>query len=117
MTELAIQREIMLAASTPTRRLFRNNVGSLEDKRGQWVRFGLAVGSSDLIGLTSVTITPEMVGRRIAVFTAIEVKHEAPVTSDQLAFIKTVLAMGGIAGVAHSVADYDTIVAQYKPPA
>ena len=55
-------------------RAFRNHVGVVEDKRGTWHKFGLQKGSADLIGLTSIRITPEMVGKDVAVFTSIEVK-------------------------------------------
>jgi len=37
-------------------RLFRNNVGKLEDTRGRWVEFGLAEGSADLVGSIKVCI-------------------------------------------------------------
>lgn len=107
-------REVMLAASTPRSRLFRNNTGALQDRNGAYVRFGLAVGSSDLIGLTTVTITDAHVGRDIAVFTAIEVKDGTPLTPEQLAFISVVRSMGGIAGVAESVPDYHAITHDWQ---
>lgn len=64
-----------------------------------------APGSSDLIGLKRVTITPEMVGKTVAVFTAIEVKAGSSVRPDQVAFLGKVLRYGGIAGVAYCVDD------------
>jgi hypothetical protein len=48
-------------------RLWRNNIG-LAFYQGKYVQYGLAPGSGDLIGFRSVTITPEMVGQRVAVF-------------------------------------------------
>lgn len=111
MSEKPIQSDIMLAGSTPTSRLWRNNVGRLQDRYGQWVTYGLAVGSSDLIGITSIVITPEMVGKTVGIFTAIEVKHEKKPTDEQLAFIATIHRLGGLAGVARSVTDYHRIVA------
>ena len=68
------------------------------------VRAGLeAPGSSDCIGWTSVIITPEMVGQRVAVFTALEVKTtKGRATADQVNFIDAVLAAGGRAGVVRS---------------
>jgi hypothetical protein len=34
----------------------RNNVGSLEDKHGRWVTFGLGTGSPDIVG--AITLSP-----------------------------------------------------------
>jgi hypothetical protein len=67
--------------------------------RPRHITFGLFPGSTDLIGWTEVLITPEMVGRRIAVFTSPEVKvpGEKPKTH-QAKWIENVLAAGGIAG-------------------
>ena len=56
-------------------RLFRNNTGALYNNKGQLVKYGLFIGSSDRIGLTKIKITPDMVGREIGVFTALEMKH------------------------------------------
>ncbi len=117
MTETDIQRRIQLALSTPTGRAWRNSVGQgwqgrivsqtpsriiLDPYRA--VHFGLAPGSSDLIGLQSIEITSDMVGQRIAVFTSIEVKTPAGrLTAEQGRFIDAVVDLGGIAGVARSV--------------
>lgn len=63
--------------------IWRNNSGACKDKNGRLIRYGLgndsaqinaAIKSSDLIGITPVTITQEMVGQTIGVFTALEVK-------------------------------------------
>ena len=68
--------------------------------------FGLAKGSSDLIGWTTRTITPEMVGQQVAVFTSIEVKSATGrIRPEQQQWIDAVQAAGGIAGVARSVED------------
>lgn len=93
-------------SKNPGIRLFRNNVGVLRDENGTPVRYGLCTGSSDLIGWTAVTITPSMVGRKLAIFTAQEVKTEAGrVTAEQTAFLSCVKKAGGIAGVVRSVDD------------
>lgn len=102
--ERKIQSEIQLAANGPAR-LWRNNVGALRDQRGQLVRYGLCPGSSDLIGYRTITITPEMVGRRLAVFAAVEVKDGGKPTEQQQRFIELVQQAGGLAGVARSVPD------------
>lgn len=110
-TEQHIQQRIRLACGNGSVRLWRNNVGRLLDQRGQMVTFGLCPGSSDLIGLRSVVITPEMVGQRVAVFCAIEVKSErGRVRAEQEAFLNHIKAMGGRAGIARSISDAEGIL-------
>lgn len=92
-------------------RLWRNNTGALKDANGRLVRYGLCQGSADLIGYRTVTITPDMVGQRIAVFAAIEVKDRGKPTPEQLRFLEVVRAAGGLAGIARSVADAEQILA------
>lgn len=109
MSETAALQEIRLALGLlPGLRLFRNNCGALRDHTGRLVRYGLAnPGGSDLIGWRTVTITPDMVGQRVAVFTALEVKAPGGthrVTQEQRRFLDVVEAAGGIAGVARSPA-------------
>lgn len=66
---------------------------------------GLVKGGSDTIGWMPLTITPEMVGRTIPVFTAVEVKEDDGLTTEQANFIRVVLEAGGIAGVVHDAAE------------
>jgi hypothetical protein len=111
--ETDLQQRIRLALGThPDARLFRNQVGSLPDPRtGRLVTFGLARGSADLIGWRTVTVTPEMVGQRIAVFTSLEIKTPSGRLSPaQTHWLHAVRTAGGIAGVARSVADAVVIV-------
>jgi len=106
--ETTLQQQIRLAVGSRSElRLFRNSVGSLPDPRtGRLVTFGLARGSADLIGWRTVTITPEMVGQRIAVFTSIEVKTPTGrLRPEQQAWLGVVRGAGGVAGVARSVED------------
>ncbi len=106
MTEQQIQQRIRLALSRGPVRLYRNNTGTLRDQHGRPVTFGLAVGSADLIGWTTRTITPDMVGQQLAVFTSIEVKTPTGrVKPEQQQWLDAVQAAGGIAGVARSVED------------
>jgi hypothetical protein len=106
VSEQQIQQEIRLAVSKGDTRVFRNNTGTLRDQHGRPVSFGLARGSADLIGWRTVTITPDMVGQRIAVFTSIEVKTATGrVKPEQQQWLDAVQAAGGIAGVARSVED------------
>ena len=105
-SEQTIQQHIRLACSIGNCRLFRNNTGTLKDANGRPVSFGLAKGSADLIGWTSRTITPEMVGQQVAIFTSIEVKSSSGrVKPEQQQWLNAVQAAGGIAGVARSVED------------
>lgn len=103
-SEAYIQQQTRLALARAGSVMHRNNVGQYTDpKTGRPIRYGLCVGSSDLIGWTPVTITPDMVGRTLAVFTAVEVKapHGRP-TEPQLNFIAQVTKAGGFAGIARS---------------
>ena len=111
--ETTLQQQIRLALGTRSDlRLFRNQVGQLPDPRtGRPVQFGLARGSADLIGWRTITITPDMVGQRLAVFTSIEVKTErGRVRPEQHAWLAAVTGAGGIAGVARSVTDAHAIL-------
>lgn len=114
MSEAAIQQQIRLALSRAGVVAFRNNVGQYTDpKTGRPIRYGLGVGSSDLIGWTPVVITPDMVGSTVAVFTACEVKTPTGrATEAQLNFIAQVLRAGGLAGIARSPADAVAITRQ-----
>ena len=111
--ETKIQQEIRLGLGTREDvRLFRNQVGQLPDPRtGRPVQFGLAKGSADLVGWKTVTITPDMVGQEVAVFTSIEVKTpKGRATQYQKAWMDCVEKAGGIAGIARSTEDAKKIV-------
>jgi hypothetical protein len=76
---------------------------------------GLPAGFSDLFGATPITITPDMVGQTLAVFTAIEVKAPAGrVSMRQERFLDAVSRVGGFAGVARSVEDAMRITGRQK---
>lgn len=76
------------------------------------MQFGLARGSADLIGYRTITITPEMLGQQVAVFTSIEVKTPTGrIRPEQQQWLETVQAAGGIAGVARSVEDAKALLA------
>lgn len=99
MREQLIQSEIMgvLNHRDSPCRVWRNNVGGYYDATGRYVTYGLSVGSSDLIGGARITITPEMVGKTVFVFLADEIKTpKGRLTDEQIAFLRTVRALGGI---------------------
>ncbi len=85
-SESNVQANVRLeAARIPGVMLWRNNVGVLRDQNDRPVRYGLAndspqlnrqLKSGDLIGWRSVVITPDMVGRTVAVFVSRECKYE-----------------------------------------
>ena len=51
----------------------RNNCGSYKTPEGGFVKYGVGnPGGSDLIGLRSLVVTPQMVGQRIGQFVAVE---------------------------------------------
>ncbi|MEY3929346.1 MAG: hypothetical protein RLZZ516_1056 [Cyanobacteriota bacterium] len=92
--------------------LWRNNTGALVDQQGRFVRFGLCKGSSDLIGLRSLEITPELVGQRLAQFVALEVKTAQGVLSpEQRAFLRLVQQLGGVAAACRSVEEAEQLLA------
>ena len=103
--ETRLQSLVRLAVSADCRHvtLWRNHTGCLQDGGGQWVRFGLCPGSSDLVGLKTVTITQEMVGQEIGQFVACEIKTPTGRTrADQHAFLDHVRSRGGLAVVVKS---------------
>ena len=53
-------------------------------------------GWPDLCGWTTVVITPDMVGSKVAVFTAVEVKVTGRLNKKQGAFRDIITRMGGI---------------------
>ena len=129
MSEAAVQQRTTRAWSQAGGVLWRNNVGVASDQSGRPVRYGLAnlskrmneqVKSSDLIGITPVEITPDMMGRTVGVFTAPECKHggwrwgedkrrEVP----QNAYHEIVRGLGGIAGFVASSSDMTTLYANW----
>jgi len=110
-SEHEIQQRIRLACGRGPVRLWRNNTGALVDQQGRFVRFGLCKGSSDLIGLRALEITPELVGQRIAQFIALEVKTAQGVLSpEQRAFLRLVQQLGGVAAVCRSVEEAEQLL-------
>jgi hypothetical protein len=134
MSETRIVRDV-LRLGVGAVRLFRNNVGmawqgklsrpvdqgdyfdGVRLKGARAIHFGLCEGSSDVIGWTRVVVTPDMVGKPVAIFTAIETKRPAAgkrqagrATIEQARFVKRVLEDGGRAGFAQTVDDAKQII-------
>lgn len=84
MSEMATQQRLRVLAAQYGTPLLRNNSGACTDTTGRVIRYGLgndserinkAFKSSDLIGIWPVVVTPEMVGRTLGLFFAVEVKR------------------------------------------
>lgn len=72
---------------------------------------GLPPGFSDLFGFVPVTITPDMVGQRVAVFVAIECKSATGRARERQGnFLQAVNDNGGRAGIARTPDDALRIV-------
>ena len=111
--ETTLQQEIRLAlGQLPDLRMFRNQVGQLPDLRtGRPVQFGLAKGSSDLIGFKTVEITEEHIGQKLAQFVSIEVKtQKGKPTEIQKNWLQCIKSAGGISGIARSIEDAKKIL-------
>jgi len=78
------------------------------------VHFGLFKGSSDIIGFSSRTIQKEDVGKKIAQFLAVECKSpRGRLKETQQNFIDVVKHFGGLAGVARTVEDAESILNEW----
>jgi len=72
---------------------------------------GLPPGFPDLVGFKTVTITPDMVGKTIAVFTGLEIKTKTGrVRSDQTTMLQHLIHAGARAGIVRSSVDVDEIL-------
>lgn len=109
-SEAGASKRVRLEAAARGEVLWRNNVGACVDDRGNHIRYGLAneskamnknVKSSDLVGIRPVMVTPEMVGYKVGIFTAREVKRPGwvytggPREVAQRKFGEIVLSHGG----------------------
>lgn len=89
---------------------YRNNRGCVKTPNG-FIRFGIpepngkhedenAMKGGDRLGFTSLTVTPDMVGKTIAIFVNIEIKGEGDTLKPgQIAFHNFVLEHGGISEI------------------
>lgn len=84
----------------------RNNNGSYEIPNGNGARvtYGLGPGTSDGIGWTCILVTPAMVGKTLAIFTALEAKKlptDKPSPKQQI-FLNAVDQAGGISRIVYA---------------
>lgn len=137
MFENNLQKTIMLAiGKLRTTTIFRNNVGmgwigksrrisapvtvklmpgDVVIQNARPLHAGLCEGSSDLIGWTTREVTPDMVGKKVAIFTAVEIKTESGrASAEQLNFIARVRECGGIAGIARNPGEAQNLIENMK---
>jgi len=116
LNETALGKKIQIALSRAGARVFRNNVGTawtgkkrtrikndviIQDAR--IIKYGLFPGSGDYIGFIPKTITPDMVGQRVALFVSCEIKTKTgPIQKNQEKWMNFIQENGGIAFVARS---------------
>lgn len=139
-SEGTVQRQIWLALGAVSR-LFRLNTGrawmsnlgpkgvqrladgSVLIKAPRSIAIGLAypngdpvVGACDLPGWTTMTITPEMVGREVGIFTSIETKRTkgGKTSDDQINWRDQLNKAGCIAGIANSPEAAVAIIEEWK---
>lgn len=129
-------KQVRLGASECGVRLLRNNTGALKDENGRWVRFGLGTETKllreeykfgDLVGVTPIVITRDMVGKTIGVITMIEVKPDGKLPAvirraekvpdsreaGQLRAIQFIRNLGGMAWFASTADDMKAIYHHY----
>jgi hypothetical protein len=98
----------ILIKTAPLATLFKNVRGCFRSMDGERiVQAGLQPkGSGDLIGIRSVKITQDMVGKTIGQFVCIECKtSKGAVRPEQKNYIEFIQSKGGIAGIARSPED------------
>ncbi|EEO8517994.1 hypothetical protein G6K62_003844 [Salmonella enterica subsp. enterica serovar Rubislaw] len=84
VSESATSKECELIAARAGQRIWRNNSGALKNEKGMMVRYGLGntsakinavMKSSDYIGIKTKIVTPDMIGSKVGVFIAAEMKR------------------------------------------
>lgn len=120
MLESSVQNQVLKAlGSRPDVRVFRNQVGfgfsgnvvnnsggTVVLSNARPVSMGLGVGSADLVGWRTVTITPDMVGKKVAVFLSVEVKSKTGrATAAQTNWAEQVRRFGGLSMIVRSASE------------
>ena len=101
--------------------LYRNRRGMFELPNGTKLPYGLGPnGYGDNVGYLTITITPDLVGRKVAVFSMIECKRadkalkDPSEYGDQFKYIEEVRDAGGIAGLARQAEDAEEILTNWR---
>lgn len=127
MKESPLLKKIQVKLSKLGARFFRNNIGlawtgkvfkvrqethvhvssgDVVIRNARPIKFGLPVGSGDLIGWTPLKITQDMVGKDVAIFSSVEIKTKnTAVSKEQKNFKAQVEKAGGIAIIAYNEDD------------
>jgi len=109
MSEKVIQNCVRIAAARMGMVLLRNNCGTLQDRQGRYVTYGVGnPGGADLVGWWSKN--------GVAVFVAVEVKipGKKP-TQAQANFLLAVNNAGGIGICVHSVEEFTELLKERMP--
>ncbi len=129
MSEANSQSLIRLSAASADCPLWRNNSGACKDVNNRMIRYGLGNDSkninevwksSDLIGITPITIQSHHVGRLLGVFTALEIKHSGwnGVKNDreraQMNFLNDVISHGGFGAFCRSSEEYVRLLKMWR---
>ncbi len=101
--ETKIMADVGVTLSDKNYLIYRNNVGEGRMRSGRWVQFGLCVGSSDYIGIKTIIVKPEDVGKKLGLFCAFEIKTEdGEISDEQQNFLNIIEAHGGVTDVLRS---------------
>lgn len=117
-SESVVLNQVFMLCAFGANKLFRNHQGAAK-KGNVWIRFGIGgTGGSDTLGWRSYVIRPEDVGKRIAVFAALEVKKTGElceVDEDQVKFLVAVDQAGGIAGAVDDAMHAKELLDGWRP--
>jgi len=120
MNEAELQAMVQIEGAKFLVNLERNNNVAFMSQDGRMIRAGLGniskkhsdtFKSSDLIGIKTMVVTPDMVGKTIGIFIAVECKDPTwnvnkkldARESAQKKYIDYVVSRGGIAGFVNSI--------------
>lgn len=113
-SEKRIEQEVILKASQLGATVFKNDVGFAVTQNGCPISFGLAKGSSDLIGIAPIKITSAMVGKTLGIFLSIEIKKDKQgsykATKEQKRWLAFVEKNGGIGAVLDNADDLEGLL-------